>query len=82
MASPCADLLQDIGGGAPEGSAIKGRRLAAPRADASPPTAWTSPSTYESLRRLGGMMGSGGLVVTDSGTCMVNSPSSFSDHPA
>jgi NADH:ubiquinone oxidoreductase subunit F (NADH-binding)/NADH:ubiquinone oxidoreductase subunit E len=66
------ELLNDIGGGAPEGSTIKGAQTGGPSGGCIPADRMDATVDYESLRRLGGMMGSGGLVVTDSGTCMVN----------
>ena len=65
-------LLNEIGGGAPQGSVIKAAQTGGPSGGCIPAERMGTPVDYESLRRLGGMMGSGGLVVTDSGTCMVN----------
>jgi NADP-reducing hydrogenase subunit HndC len=66
------ELLHDIGGGAPEGSVIKAAQTGGPSGGCIPADRMSTPVDYETLRKLGGMMGSGGLVVTDSGTCMVN----------
>jgi NADH:ubiquinone oxidoreductase subunit F (NADH-binding)/Pyruvate/2-oxoacid:ferredoxin oxidoreductase delta subunit len=65
-------LLNEIGGGAPEGSVIKAAQTGGPSGGCIPAERMGTPVDYESLRKLGGMMGSGGLVVTDSATCMVN----------
>jgi NADH:ubiquinone oxidoreductase subunit F (NADH-binding)/NADH:ubiquinone oxidoreductase subunit E/NAD-dependent dihydropyrimidine dehydrogenase PreA subunit len=72
MGITLSDLLHEIGGGAPEGSTIKGAQTGGPSGGCIPTDRMDATVDYESLRRLGGMMGSGGLVVTDSGTCMVN----------
>ena len=66
------ELLEEIGGGAPHGSTIKAAQTGGPSGGCIPAAAMATPVDYESLRKLGGMMGSGGLVVTDSATCMVN----------
>jgi NADH:ubiquinone oxidoreductase subunit F (NADH-binding)/NAD-dependent dihydropyrimidine dehydrogenase PreA subunit len=66
------EILYDIGGGAPEGSTIKAAQTGGPSGGCIPADRMDTPVDYESLKLLGGMMGSGGLVVTDSGTCMVN----------
>jgi len=66
------ELLHEIGGGAPTGSTIKGAQTGGPSGGCIPADRMDATVDYESLRRLGGMMGSGGLVVTDSATCMVN----------
>jgi NADH:ubiquinone oxidoreductase subunit F (NADH-binding)/NADH:ubiquinone oxidoreductase subunit E/NAD-dependent dihydropyrimidine dehydrogenase PreA subunit len=65
-------LLHGIGGGAPEGSTIKAAQTGGPSGGCIPADRMSTPVDYESLRKLGGMMGSGGLVVTDSSTCMVS----------
>jgi NADH-quinone oxidoreductase subunit F len=66
------ELLHEIGGGAIEGSTIKGAQTGGPSGACIPAERMNTAVDYESLKQLGGMMGSGGLVVTDSGTCMVN----------
>ncbi len=66
------ELLVDIGGGAPEGSSIKGAQTGGPSGACIPADRLDVTVDYESLKKLGGMMGSGGLVVTDSATCMVS----------
>ncbi len=65
------ELLEEIGGGAPLGSSIKGAQTGGPSGGCIPAAHMDAKVDYESLKALGGMMGSGGLVVTDSGTCMV-----------
>ncbi len=64
-------LINGIGGGAAEGSSIKASQTGGPSGGCIPADRMDVPVDYENLKKLGGMMGSGGLVVTDSGTCMV-----------
>jgi NADH-quinone oxidoreductase subunit F len=65
------DVIVAIGGGVSEGSAIKAAQTGGPSGGCIPAKLLDTPLDYESLRALGAMMGSGGMVVTDSGTCMV-----------
>jgi NADH-quinone oxidoreductase subunit F/NADP-reducing hydrogenase subunit HndC len=64
-------LIQVIGGGAEVGSTIKAAQTGGPSGGCIPADRLDTPVDYENLRTLGAMMGSGGMVVTDSGTCMV-----------
>jgi NADH-quinone oxidoreductase subunit F len=66
------EIIHDIGGGASAGSAIKAAQSGGPSGGCIPADQMDTPVDYENLKKLGSMMGSGGLVVTDSGTCMVN----------
>jgi len=66
------EIIHDIGGGASAGSAIKAAQSGGPSGGCIPSDQMDTPVDYENLKKLGSMMGSGGLVVTDSGTCMVN----------
>ena len=56
---------------APKSETIKGAQTGGPSGGCIPADRLDTPVDYENLRTLGGMMGSGGMVVTDSGTCMV-----------
>jgi NADH-quinone oxidoreductase subunit F len=64
-------LIEVIGGGAEAGSTIKAAQSGGPSGGCIPADRLDTPVDYENLRTLGAMMGSGGMVVTDSGTCMV-----------
>jgi NADH-quinone oxidoreductase subunit F len=66
------EIIFDIGGGASEGSTIKAAQTGGPSGGCIPTDQMSISVDYETLRQIGSMMGSGGLVVTDSGTCMVN----------
>jgi NADH:ubiquinone oxidoreductase subunit F (NADH-binding)/NAD-dependent dihydropyrimidine dehydrogenase PreA subunit len=64
-------LIRDIGGGATGTSDVKAAQTGGPSGGCIPASMMSSPVDYESLKKLGSMMGSGGLIVTDTGNCMV-----------
>jgi len=66
------ELVEEIGGGIPNGRAFKAVQTGGPSGGCIPATHLDTPITYESLIELGAMMGSGGLIVLDDSTCMVN----------
>ena len=72
-ASRSREIVYDIGGG-PLGRARRSRRCrpADPPAAASPPACSTCPSTTTACAEAGSIMGSGGMIVMDENTCMVD----------
>ncbi len=66
------ELIYDIGGGIPEGKAYKAAQVGGPSGGCIPKQHLNVPLDYESLNELGAIMGSGGLVVMDDDTCMVD----------
>ena len=66
------DLLFNIGGGIPNGKAFKAAQIGGPSGGCIPAEHLDVPIDYESLRSLGAIVGSGGLVVADEDTCMVD----------
>ena len=66
------ELVFDIGGGVPEGKTFKAAQIGGPSGGCIPAEHLDVPVDYESLTELGAMMGSGGLVVIDETTCMVD----------
>ena len=66
------DLIYDIGGGIPNGKAYKAAQIGGPSGGCIPKQHLNVPLDYESLNELGAIMGSGGLVVMDDDTCMVD----------
>jgi NADP-reducing hydrogenase subunit HndC len=64
-------IVDDIGGGIPEGRAFKAAQSGGPSGGCVPAAAADVPITYESLQELGAIMGSGGLIILDERTCMV-----------
>ena len=65
-------LIFDIGGGIPGGRAFKAAQIGGPSGGCIPAEHLDTPIDYESLGALGAIVGSGGLVVADEGTCMVD----------
>ena len=66
------ELIFDIGGGVPEGKTFKAAQIGGPSGGCIPAEHLDVPIDYQSLTELGAMMGSGGLVVIDETTCMVD----------
>ncbi len=65
-------LIFDIGGGIPNGKAFKAAQIGGPSGGCVPAEHLDVPIDYESLTALGAIVGSGGLVVADEDTCMVD----------
>jgi NADH:ubiquinone oxidoreductase subunit F (NADH-binding)/(2Fe-2S) ferredoxin len=65
-------LIYDIGGGVPQGKAFKAAQIGGPSGGCLPAEHLDVPIDYESLTALGAIVGSGGLVVADEDTCMVD----------
>jgi NADH:ubiquinone oxidoreductase subunit F (NADH-binding)/(2Fe-2S) ferredoxin/Pyruvate/2-oxoacid:ferredoxin oxidoreductase delta subunit len=66
------ELIFDIGGGIPHGKAFKAAQIGGPSGGCIPAEHLDVQIDYESLGALGAIMGSGGLVVADEDTCMVD----------
>jgi NADH-quinone oxidoreductase subunit F len=66
------ELVYNVGGGIPGGKAIKAVQIGGPSGGCVPAEHLDTPIDYDSLTKLGAIMGSGGLVVTDETTCMVD----------
>jgi NADH-quinone oxidoreductase subunit F len=66
------ELIFSIGGGVPDGKAFKAAQIGGPSGGCIPAAHLDTPIDYESLGKLGAIMGSGGLVVADEDTCMVD----------
>jgi NADH-quinone oxidoreductase subunit F len=72
MGTPLGDIVFDIGGGIPNGKKFKAAQTGGPSGGCVPAEFLNTPVDYESLTQLGTIMGSGGLVVMDEDTCMVD----------
>ena len=72
MGTTIRDIVETIGGGAPEGRRFKAVQIGGPSGGCVPARLADTPVDYESLGELGAIMGSGGLVVLDDTTCMVD----------
>jgi NADH-quinone oxidoreductase subunit F len=66
------EIIFDIGGGVPDGKKFKAVQIGGPSGGALPESVIDTKIDYESLKKVGAMMGSGGLVVMDETTCMVD----------
>ncbi|HAP43609.1 MAG: hydrogenase [Spirochaetes bacterium GWD1_61_31] len=72
MGITLGELVFDIGGGIPNGKAFKAVQTGGPSGGCIPAKFLNTPIDYESLKQLGSIMGSGGLIVLDEDSCMVN----------
>ncbi len=66
------EIIFDIGGGIPDGKKYKAVQIGGPSGGCIPEQLLDLPIDYDSLIQAGAMMGSGGLVVMDETTCMVD----------
>jgi NADH:ubiquinone oxidoreductase subunit F (NADH-binding)/NAD-dependent dihydropyrimidine dehydrogenase PreA subunit/(2Fe-2S) ferredoxin len=66
------EIVYDIGGGIPEGKSLKAVQTGGPSGGFIPESSIDLPVDYESLAHAGSIMGSGGMVVVDEDTCMVD----------
>jgi bidirectional [NiFe] hydrogenase diaphorase subunit len=66
------EIIFDIGGGIPGGRAFKAAQTGGPSGGCIPAEHLDIPVTYESLAGVGSIMGSGGLIVMDDTSCMVD----------
>ncbi|OGO45500.1 MAG: hydrogenase, partial [Chloroflexi bacterium RBG_16_60_22] len=71
MGTPLAHIIFDIGGGIPRNRRLKAVQTGGPSGGCIPARLIHTPIEYETLAKLGSIMGSGGLVVMDEATCMV-----------
>jgi len=66
------EIVYDIGGGIPEGKRLKAVQTGGPSGGFIPERLIDLPVDYESLAQAGSIMGSGGMIVIDEDTCMVD----------
>jgi NADH-quinone oxidoreductase subunit F len=72
MGTTIREVVEEIGGGVPEGHRFKAVQIGGPSGGCVPARLAETPIDYESLREIGAIMGSGGLVVMDDSDCMVD----------
>ena len=72
MGTSLREIIYDIGGGIPDGRKFKAAQTGGPSGGCIPAELIDTPIDYDSLNSLGSMMGSGGLIVMDESTCMVD----------
>ncbi len=65
-------IIFDIGGGQQDGRRIKAVQTGGPSGGCIPASLFNLPVDFDSLTQVGSMMGSGGMIVMDEGTCMVD----------
>lgn len=66
------EIIFDIGGGQQDGRRIKAVQTGGPSGGCIPASLFDLPVDFDSLTQVGSMMGSGGMIVMDEGTCMVD----------
>jgi NADH-quinone oxidoreductase subunit F len=79
MGTPLGQLVYDVGGGIKNGKKFKAAQLGGPSGGCIPAPHLNTPIDYESVAALGAIVGSGGLIVTDEDTCMVDFARFFVD---
>lgn len=70
MGTPLRQIVEEMGGGAPEGLKVKAVQTGGPSGGCIPSEHLDTPVDYESLTKLGSIMGSGGMIVMDQNTRM------------
>ncbi len=76
------EIIEEIGGGVPGGKAFKAVQIGGPLGGCLPASQLDTPVDYESLQAAGAVMGSGGMIVVDEDTCMVEFARFFLDFAA
>jgi bidirectional [NiFe] hydrogenase diaphorase subunit len=72
LGTPLKTIVEDIGGGTPDGTPIKAVQTGGPSGGCIPASLFDTPVDYESLRKIGSIMGSGGIIVMDQTADMVD----------
>jgi len=82
MGIPLRTIIYDIGGGIKKGKKFKSVQLGGPSGGCIPEHLLDIPVTYEDIVATGAIVGSGGMVVMDDGTCMVGTAKFFLEFTA
>jgi len=72
MGTTLREIVEEIGGGIPNGKSFKAAQTGGPSGGCIPASLIDTPIDYDNLTAIGAMMGSGGLIVMDEDTCMVD----------
>ena len=72
MGTTLREIIEEIGGGIPRGKKFKAAQTGGPSGGCIPDHLIDTPMDYDNLLAIGTMMGSGGLIVMDEDTCMVD----------
>ena len=76
---PLGDIIFEIGGGVKDGKKFKSAQIGGPSGGCITNENLNVPTDYETLKKLGAIMGSGGLIVMNEDTCMVDTARYFMD---
>jgi len=79
MGTTLREIIEEIGGGIPNGKKFKAAQTGGPSGGCIPASLIDTPIDYDNLIEIGSMMGSGGLIVMDEDTCMVDIARFFLD---
>jgi len=79
MGTTVGDVIYGIGGGSPTDRPIKGAQLGGPSGGCIPASMFDTPIEYAALQKTGAIIGSGGMIVFDDKTCMVDLAKFFLD---
>ena len=79
MGTPLRTIVLDIGGGGTDGVAVKAVQTGGPSGGCLPVDMFDLPVDFDTLAQAGSMVGSGGMVVMDERTCMVDLARFFTD---
>jgi len=72
MGTTLREVVEEIGGGIPNGKKFKAAQTGGPSGGCIPASLIDTPIDYDNLIKIGSMMGSGGLIVMDEDSCMVD----------
>jgi len=72
MGTTLREVIEDIGGGVPNGKKFKAAQTGGPSGGCIPASLIDTPLDYESMAAIGSIVGSGGLIVMDEDNCMVD----------
>ena len=72
MGATLREIIFDVGGGIPGGRRFKAAQMGGPSGGCVPARYLDLPIDYDSVKEIGAIMGSGGLIVMDEATCMVD----------
>ncbi len=79
LGTPLGKIIFDIGGGIPNGKKFKAVQLGGPSGGVIPIEHLNTPVDYEAVTALGAIMGSGGVIIMDEDSCMVDVAKFFLD---
>lgn len=77
LGTPLSKIVYEIGNGGAGGKKIKALQTGGPSGGCIPASLFDTPVDYEKLKEIGSIMGSGGIVVMDENTCMVDTAKFF-----